>query len=211
MLNFSEELIWKTIGGKEFCSFKWVTPKQNFCKNDLNLTGFCSKQFCPLSNSKYATVVEKGGSFLLYQKDDRYGNLPDMLWKKTLLSRNYIKAIQQLDLKLAFWPKFFVHRIKQKLTKLTQKIIRNRITNIKSEKIYKKKTTIFFKTTSSEIKTQSKIKIEAIIQNELINRLNMGVYGDLYPHSPIQKWKEMEKKRAYKLLKGKFPQETFIV
>lgn len=203
MKDFNDDLIWKTIGENEFCAFKWKTLVQNFCKNELNVTGFCSKQSCPLSNSKYATVVEKDGIFLLYQKDSRFLNFPEMMWKKTILSRNFIKAIQQIDLRLAFWPKFFIYRVKQKLTKLTQSLIRNRIFQIRSEAISERKIPLHIKEKNEEFKKLSKIKIEKIIEHELINRLNIGVYGNMYPVSPIQKWKKVQNKRISGLSKMK--------
>mmetsp|Transcript_51275 Transcript_51275/g.104275 ORF Transcript_51275/g.104275 Transcript_51275/m.104275 type:complete len:216 (-) Transcript_51275:3518-4165(-) len=193
MLNIKDDLIWETIGGEKFCSFKFSTQKQFFCKNELNLTGFCSKQSCPLSNSRYATVVEKNGIIVLYQKDNKNLNFPDKSWKKIILSRNYLKAIQQLDSNLAFWPKFLVHRIKQKLTKLTQVLIRKRINGIKKKIIPDKNVPSILYKRNDEYKKLKKIKIQKIIEHELINRLNFGVYGNIYSPCPIQTWRKLRK------------------
>jgi protein MAK16 len=53
-------------------------------------------------------------------------HLPDQLWEKVKLPRNYQAALEILDETLEFWGKFQRHKCKQRLTKLHQMIIRQR-------------------------------------------------------------------------------------
>jgi protein MAK16 len=133
MGDLNDELIWNIIGKEKFCSYKFNTKTQNFCRNEFNITGFCSKQSCPISNSNYATIIEKNGEIYLYIKDTTNIRFPDKLWKKFKLSRNFIKSFQEIDLILNLWPKFFVFKSKQRLTKLWQMLLRDKLNKVKKK------------------------------------------------------------------------------
>lgn len=91
-----DEIIWKTIQF-QFCSFKVKTDKnQNFCRNEFNLTGLCSKQSCPLANSQYATVKRVQGTLFLYVKTIERSHQPSKLWQKIKLHKNFERALQQV-------------------------------------------------------------------------------------------------------------------
>mmetsp|Transcript_39407 Transcript_39407/g.92172 ORF Transcript_39407/g.92172 Transcript_39407/m.92172 type:complete len:171 (-) Transcript_39407:737-1249(-) len=149
MNNKNDDLIWQIIGEREFCCFKKKTIFKNFCSHKFNITGLCSKQSCPLANSKYATIIQQQGKFFLVKKDERNLNFPNKTWKKIALSRNFGKALQEININLAFWPKFFLYFAKLKITKLTQIFIRYRINELKkTREFYQNKKLFFFETLS---------------------------------------------------------------
>lgn len=193
-----DEMIWQTIN-HQFCSYKTTigkakSDKTHFCKHPYSVTGLCNRTSCPLANSKYATIREDKGRVHLFMKTVERAHSPKNLWEKVLLSRNYSKAIAQLDEHLAYFPKVLMHRNKQRLTKIHQYLIRMR--KIKLQEISGRKAKmvgIHRKIDQREERRERKAlvaaKLEKNIQKELVERLAKGTYGDIYnfPEAPYQK------------------------
>ena len=194
----NDEMIWQVINN-QFCSFKTTiggakSEKRDFCRHPYSVTGLCNRSSCPLANSRYATVREENGKVSLYLKTVERAHSPKNLWERITLSRNYTKALAQLDEHLAYWPKNLIHRNKQRLTKIHQYLIRMRKLKLKELAGKKAKMVgINRKIDQREERREKKAlvaaKIENNIEKELLERLSRGVYGDLYnyPEAPFVK------------------------
>ena len=131
-----DEMIWQVIN-HQFCSYKTtigkaLSDKTHFCRHPYSVTGLCNRTSCPLANSKYATIREEEGKISLYIKTVERAHSPKNLWERITLSRNYSKALAQIDEHLAFFPKVQIHRNKQRLTKIHQYLIRMRKIELKA-------------------------------------------------------------------------------
>ena len=176
-----DELIWQLIAHSH-CSFRAkIAHESAFCRNEFNVTGLCNRSSCPLANSRYATVREHDGALFLYMKTVERAHSPKNLWERVRLSKNYMTALAQVDEQLAHWPRYLIHKNKQRLTKIMQYLIRMR----KLELAKAKRPTLLVgvnqKAERQEAKRETKAlaaaKLERTIERELLARLKQVRVG----------------------------------
>lgn len=123
---------------------------------------------------------------------------PAKLWERIKLSQNYAKALEQVDERLIYWPKFLIHKCKQRLTRLTQVSIRMRRIAKEDERlgerlVPKLAPKIRRREETRERKAEAAAKLERAIERELIERLRSGAYGDQPLNVSENIWKKVLK------------------
>jgi len=147
------------------------------------VTGLCNRQSCPLANSRYATVRSENGVLYLYMKTVERAHMPAKLWERIKLSENYTRALAQIDERLIYWPKFLIHKCKQRMTRLAQVALRSRRLLREEERmgetvIAKIAPKVRRRESTRERKALAAAKVERRIEKELIERLRSGAYGE---------------------------------
>jgi len=124
-------------------------------------------------------------------------HMPSKLWERIKLSQNYVQALAQIDDRLIYWPKFLIHKCKQRLTRLTQVAIKSRKVAREDERLGEKlvgvKPKIRRREATRERKALAAAKVERAIEKELVERLRSGAYGDKPLNVEESIWKKVLK------------------
>ncbi|KAL3957260.1 hypothetical protein ACCO45_007838 [Purpureocillium lilacinum] len=182
----SDEIIWQIIN-QQFCAFKLKCNEQGakLLPQRVQRHGLLQPPVMSLANSRYATVRQHPTKdvLYLYMKTVERAHLPSKMWERIKLDGNYNKALEQIDERLIYWPKFLIHKCKQRLTRLKQVQIRTRRIASEEERLGEKLVPklapkVKHREQARERKAEAAAKLERTIERELVERLRQGAYGD---------------------------------
>lgn len=176
-----DDVVWQIINN-QFCSFKIKTPSSTFCRNEYNVTGLCNRQSCPLANSQYATVREHNGRLYLCKKVVERAHLPSKMWEKILLSQNVEEAKAQIEKHLEYWSNFMIGKCQMRVERIVevQKRMRKLENSPNQPILLPKKSKKVKRDRNRENRALEVSRLETVIEKELVDRLQQGVYGEIY-------------------------------
>lgn len=122
--------------------------------------------------------------------------MPSKWWEKIKLSKNYQQALGQIESHLQYFPKFLLHKCKQRLTRLVQVATRTRKlaaeeVRLGEKLVPKMAPKIKHREEARERKALAAAKLERTIERELLDRLRQGAYGDQPLNCNANIWKKV--------------------
>lgn len=194
-----DKRIWDAIGNRKTCSFKLDTKLDTLCKNQYNVTGICNEFSCPLANTKYATVRSIDEELYLFIKEPEKCDQPRDMYEKIKLSSDYDQALKEIEEHLEFWDPQVIHKCKQRMTKLVEYHERIQYLREHGQTEYMvRKTKMNRREKIRALKALNSIDFEKEIGDEILMRLEAGIYGEENKEKyerAVDKEKKRRKKR----------------
>ncbi|KAJ3116672.1 ribosome biosynthesis protein [Nowakowskiella sp. JEL0407] len=163
--------------GHVYLEFNWSDEVHPESLRRAPLTVLLCRSSGPPSTT--TSAPSKQSVCYLFVKTIERAHMPSKLWEKIKLSRNYATALEQIDTELIYWPKFMIHKNKQRLTKITQYLIRMRKLKLKTKaKVIGVAKKVERREARREIKAETAARLEQSIEKELLDRLRKGLYPD---------------------------------
>ena len=135
---------------------------------------------------------------------------PKDLWESIKLDPSYNKALEQIDTELQYWPKFLIHKCKQRFTRLRQILIKRRKMKLEGSAEYR---VVSHKAERREVKRLTKITKSAMIENQVRNGLLENIknkkYNDIYNINKEEFEKVLETEKDQELEDEEFNEEDY--